>query len=166
MRHYTSFRFRLTDPKGLPLDMEGITTPGEVAVRPVLATIPAGKSQYVAYTKRTANSSITGNSAEQADRDRGGSFEKVGDGEYIYTFGTQAPAGYDRTATHTVAVWANRDLEEYELGEPYASDTFNFVPDGSEVSVVRDVVSDESCNKCHGSLTAHDQRSGVALCIT
>ncbi len=161
-----SFRFRLTDPKGLPLDMEGITTPGEVAVRPVLATIPAGKSQYVAYTKRTANSSITGNSAEQADRDRGGSFEKVGDGEYIYTFGTQAPAGYDRTATHTVAVWANRDLEEYELGEPYASDTFNFVPDGSEVSVVRDVVSDESCNKCHGSLTAHDQRSGVALCIT
>src|SRR5689334_3026370 len=43
-------RINITDPKGLPLDMAGVNTPGAVSMRLIAATIPAGQKQYVAYT--------------------------------------------------------------------------------------------------------------------
>src|SRR5436190_17211282 len=43
-------KFRLTDPRGLPLDRTGTTTPGAVGTSFVMATIPSGKTQYTAYT--------------------------------------------------------------------------------------------------------------------
>ena len=158
-------RFRTTDPKGLPLDRDGVFTPGAISTSWIAATIPAGQRQYISYTARTQTSSITGASAEQASSDSGGSYEKVGDGEYIYTFGTRAPQGFDRSATHTIGVYARRDLTEYDLDRPSNDDTFDFVPDGSEVTVVRDVVSTDTCNNCHTRLTLHGRRHSVELCV-
>src|SRR5579884_573197 len=38
----------VTDPAGLPLDINGITTPGAVSMSFIAATIPNGQTQYVA----------------------------------------------------------------------------------------------------------------------
>ncbi len=160
-----SFRFTVTDSAGLPLDIDGVTTPGPIQVRAVLAYIPAGETLFRSYFTRTVTSSITGISAEQANRDTGGTIEKVGDGEYIYAFAA-LPMPVDRTATHRVAAWANRDLEEFELGETSSADTLDFVPDGSPVTMTRMVINDQQCNACHGRLRAHDNRETVAECDT
>jgi hypothetical protein len=41
-------RVNITDPKGLPLDRDGITTPGPVSMSLIAAYIPAGQKQFVA----------------------------------------------------------------------------------------------------------------------
>jgi OmcA/MtrC family decaheme c-type cytochrome len=164
------YRFTLTDPAGQPLDRLGITSPGAVSVRSVVAVIPRNQPNnqnlYTAYTTRAQTSNITNRSEVQASFDAGGTYEKVAEGEYVYTFGTKAPAGFDAGATHSIAAWTARNLSEFELGSDDASASFHFVPDGSEVITRRDIVPDEACNKCHGSLALHDERRTVAVCIT
>ena len=164
------YRFTLQDPAGQPLDRLGVTTPGAISVRSVVAVIardqPNSQNLYTAYTTRAQTSTITNKSEVQASFDAGGTFEKVGEGEYTYTFATKAPSGFDAGATHTIAAWAARDLSEFDLGNNDASVSFNFVPDGSEVTTRRDIVPDEACNKCHGNLSAHDERRTVGVCIT
>lgn len=160
-------RIRITDPRGLPLDRLGVTTPGTVALSFVAATIPAGQKQYTAYTVRTQNSAITGRSAIQAAADTNGSFQQTADGEYTYTFGTRAPSGIDRSATHTIAVYSNRNLTELDLGTNYDDEAFNFVPDGSRVTVTRDVIKTATCNRCHDQLAFHGgARRSMEVCVT
>jgi OmcA/MtrC family decaheme c-type cytochrome len=159
--------FKITDDNGLPLDREGIYTPGSVSTSFVLARIPKGESQYVAYTTRTQTSPITGVSAIQAAADSGGAYERLSEGVYRYTFGTAIPADYDTTVTHTVVMYGSRNLTEFDLGTQYDNAEFTGVPDGSPVTVVRDVVRTETCNKCHDPLAEHGgSRREVLLCNT
>jgi len=160
-------RFKLTDPRGLPLDMAGVETPGNISVRLVAAYIPKGQTQYVAYTTRVQTSPITGASATQANYDSGGTFTKVGDGEYLYTFRTKAPPGFDPSATHAIGAWAGRDLAEFDLSsiKNYDDDVYVWVPDGSKAPVPRDVIKTATCNKCHDPLSAHDNRRSMELCV-
>lgn len=160
-------RFKLTDPRGLPLEMDGVTTPGPITARLVAAYIPKGQTQYVAYTTRVQTSPITRVSATQANYDVGGTFTRVGDGEYVYTFATKAPANFDRSATHTIGIWAARNLAEFDLQtiNNYDDDVYSWVPDGSKVTVVRDVIKTATCNKCHDPLSAHDNRRSMELCV-
>jgi OmcA/MtrC family decaheme c-type cytochrome len=160
-------RLKFTDPRGMPLDREGILTPGPISAGLIAAVIPRRQREYVAYTTRIQRSPITGQSAVQAAADSGGRWEKVADGEYIYTFGTKAPSDIDRSATHTIGVYANRNLTEFDLGINLKEVTYNFVPDGSPVQQVRDVIRTETCNKCHQSLSAHGTtgRTTVAGCV-
>src|SRR3954454_24268461 len=51
-----SVDYKITDPKGLPLDAAGITTPGAVSVSFIGAYIPKGQTQFVSYTTRTQTS--------------------------------------------------------------------------------------------------------------
>ncbi len=159
-------RFKLTDLKGLPLDISGVTTPGAVSTRFVIGTIPAGQKQYISYLTRK-QTSPSGVSATQATSDSGGTYAKVGDGEYTYTFKGKAPASFDKHATHSIGMWGARDLSEFDLDTVtnYASDIYDWVPDGSPVTVTRDVVRNETCNKCHDILQAHDERRDVRLCV-
>ncbi|MBI4873949.1 MAG: OmcA/MtrC family decaheme c-type cytochrome [Acidobacteria bacterium] len=162
----TRVQFKLTDPRGLPLDREGITTPGSVSVSFVAATIPNDKTQYTAYTTRVVTSPITRVTATQPGTDSGGTFEKLAEGEYIYRFATRAPSGFDRAATHSIGAYASRNLSEFDLGTQYDNDVFTFVPNGSKVTVVRDVVRTATCNKrCHDPLAAHGSRRKVELCV-
>lgn len=159
-------RFRIEDPKGLPLDREGIQTPGAVSVSLIAATIPNGQTQYTAYTTRVQTSPINGVSATQAAADSGGTFDKVADGEYVYTFRTKAPSSVDRTATHTIGIYGSRNLGEFDLGTDFASVVYSFLPAGGKVTTVRDVVKTSSCNKCHDELAFHGgSRKGVELCV-
>ena len=160
-------RFKLTDPKGLPLDKDGIQTPGVMALGIIAAYIPKGQTQYVAYTTRSQTSPITNKTATQAGTDSGGVFTKNADGDYTYVFKTKAPSGFDKTATHTIGLYANRDLSEFDLGIQKTDTTFDFVPNGSAVTQVRDVALTSSCNKCHDPLSAHGEtgRTSVPMCI-
>jgi OmcA/MtrC family decaheme c-type cytochrome len=161
-------RVRFTDPRGLPLDRLGVTTPGNIGASFVLAVIPKGQTTYVSYTTRVQTSPITNVAATQASADSGGTWRQVADGEYEYTFRTKAPSGYDRSATHTVHVYSNRNLSEFELGINRADTVFHFVPDASATPVARDIVKTATCNKCHDKLAAHGTggRSSMEGCIT
>ncbi|MCL4402683.1 MAG: OmcA/MtrC family decaheme c-type cytochrome, partial [Acidobacteria bacterium] len=158
--------FRLTDPKGQPLDRQGVTTPGPVSVSFIAAYIPKGATQYTAYTVRPQTSPITGATAVQASTDSGGVFAKTADGEYTYTFKTRAPQGFDTSVTHTIGAYGSRDLREFDMGTNYADAVYNFVPNGSAVTVVRDVVRTASCNKCHDQMAFHGgPRRSMELCV-
>jgi OmcA/MtrC family decaheme c-type cytochrome len=159
--------YLITDDRGLPLDRLGIVTPGAVSTSFVAAYIPKGQSQYVAYTTRTQTSPITGVSAIQASADSGGTQQQVGEGTYTYTFARALPANFDRTVTHTVAMYGGRNLTEFELGTQYSNVEYHWVPSGAAVTQVRDVVRTETCNKCHDPLALHGgSRQNVALCVT
>jgi OmcA/MtrC family decaheme c-type cytochrome len=159
-------RVLVTDPKGVALDRDGIYSPGAVAMSFIVATIPKGKTQYTSYTVRTQTSPITKGAAIQAGADSGGSFVKNDFGDYTYTFGTKAPTGFDATATHTIGVYGSRNLAEFNLGTNFASTTFNFVPAGGPVTVVRDVIKSQSCENCHDQLSFHGgSRRGMDMCV-
>lgn len=159
-------RVKVTDPKGAPLDRLGVSTPGPVSLSFVAAHIPQGQSQYVSYTIRNVTSSITNQTAMQATSDSGGTFAQVGDGEYTYTFGTRPPANLDPTTTHSIGLYARRNLAEFDLGTYGSDDVFNWVPDGSTVTVVRDIALTATCNKCHDPLALHGgSRLSYELCV-
>ncbi len=158
--------FSLADPKGVPLDMAGVKTPGPVSVSLLISYIPKGDTQYVNYTTRIQTSPITNKSATQGSTDSGGKFEAVADGTFKYTFGTKLPSGYDRTATHTIGAYSTRNLSEFNVPNNFSDDVISFVPDGSKVSAVRDVIRTATCNKCHDPLSAHGgARQKVELCV-
>ena len=50
--------FRTTDPMGVPLDREGILTPGVISTSFIAAHIPPNQTQYVAYTTRSASGAV------------------------------------------------------------------------------------------------------------
>ena len=159
-----SVAFTLTDPKGAPLDRTGVLTPGEISLNFIAAYIPKGQQQYVDYVTRTATGSVSG-TVTQAAAESDGVFAAMGDG-YRYTFSTRAPSGFDQTTTHTIGIYGSRDLNEFDLGTNYASATFDFVPSGSPVTLVRDVIRTQSCNRCHDQLSAHGgSRRGVEMCV-
>src|ERR1051326_3553489 len=161
--------YKLTDPKGLPLDAAGITTPGAVSVRFRAGVIPKGQTPDFSYTTRTQTSTITKNTAIQAGTDSGGVIKQIGDGEYLYTFKTKAAGlnggSWDPTATHRMGLYGSRNLTEFDLGTNYDSETFDFIPGGG-TPAPRDVVRTASCDKCHDSLAFHGgSRRGLDLCI-
>jgi OmcA/MtrC family decaheme c-type cytochrome len=165
-----SVDYKVTDPKGVALDPAGITTPGPVSLSFLCSYIPKGQTQFYAYTTRIQTSPITNQSAVQASTDSGGTTKQVAAGEFVYTFKTKAAgqngAAFDPTVTHRMGVYGSRNLTEFDLGTNYASATFDFVPNGSKVTVTRDVIRTASCNQCHDNLAFHGgSRQGLDLCI-
>lgn len=162
-------KFKLTDPKGVPLEREGINTPGAISTSFILAVIPNDNKFYQAYTTRLKTSTYAptaGKQARQAAADSGGTYKKIADGEYEYTLATKLPSGYDKTATHSIALYGSRNLSEFDMGTNYATDIYTFVPDGSAVKKVRDVFDVASCNKCHRDLSFHGgSRVGFDICV-
>lgn len=158
--------FKVTDTVGAGLDREGITTPGVVASSFVLARIPKGATQYTAYTVRTQVSTINGKSAVQAGTDAGGTYTRVAEGEYVYQFGTKLPADADRTVTHSILLYGSRNLTDFDLGTNYADTVFSWVPNGSPVTVTRDVIKTATCNKCHVDMGFHGgSRKSIEGCV-
>ena len=161
-----SVDIKIADNVGLPLDRNGVFSPGAVSLSFIAAHLPSEDATYVAYTTRPQTGSETGVTAIQASTDSGGSYEQLSDGLYRYTFGTKLPAGYPQNKTHAIGVYATRDLEAFRLDRQYSNDVLEFVPDGSTVTVRRDRMSTDGCNTCHDPLALHgDRRREVRLCI-
>ena len=142
-------------------------TPGAVSTSFLVAYIPKGQTQFTSYIVRTVTAVTGGATATQAAGDSGGTYQTVATGEYIYTFSTKAPSGYDPTATHRIGIYGSRNLTQWDLGTNYADTTFDWVPAGNGAKPApRDVVRTPDCNKCHDSLAAHGgSRKSVQLCI-
>jgi len=157
--------FDIKDDKGLPLDMDGVYTPGEIRVSFVISRIPAGKDQYESYITRLVEAEINDNTAIQPTSDSGGTMEEIEIGSYRYTFRNKLPADYDRSATHSIGFYSDRDLEDYGLETPMDDGVVTFVPDGGEVQQIRDIVPNEACARCHDPLVAHGRRHSIELCV-
>jgi hypothetical protein len=158
--------FRISDPRGLPLDRDGIFTPGPVETSFILSFIPEGDTAYVAYTTRVATSPITGESAVQASTDSGGTYTTVEAGTYTYKFATVLPEDFDVDATHTMGMYARRDLTEFNLDRYVANELDHFIPSGTGTPMPRDIVSTATCNGCHDPLAIHGgSRQEVGLCV-
>src|SRR4051812_30861845 len=162
--------YKLADPKGLPLDLTGVQTPGAVSVSFILAYIPKGETQFYSYTTRTQTSPITKVAANQAGADSGGTTQTVAIGEYVYTFKAKAVGkdggAFDAAATHRLGVYGSRNLTEFDLGTNYDTETLDFVPSGAKVASTRDVIKNATCNKCHDDLAFHGgSRKGIELCV-
>jgi OmcA/MtrC family decaheme c-type cytochrome len=168
--------FRITDNNNQPLDRLGVETPGAVSTSWQLARINPGDTQYTSYVTRTRTSQITGQPVVQATSETTGTYTSLGSGVYKYTFATRLPSGYPADATHTVGVFAVRDLRTlaeqlglYQLvktGFYVSNATHNFVPSGGAVTQVREVVSTAACNQCHDPLALHGgRRRDTKLCI-
>jgi hypothetical protein len=137
--------FSLQDPGGLPLDIEGVFTPGPVDMRYYLTYIPMGEEFKVRYTEST--------------RDRDGDLTVLEDGMYTYKFATVLPADYQQDATHTLGLVGRRDLQEFNLDRYVDNVVHNFVPSGNGDPVPRDIVTTETCNgRCHDPLAEHGGR--------
>jgi OmcA/MtrC family decaheme c-type cytochrome len=160
-------QFSMTDPKGVGLDRDGILTPGTVSSSFILARVPKSSRYFQSYTTRVKTSTDgSGKTATQAAADTGGSYSKVSDGVYMYTFGTKLPGNYDKDALTTVGIYGSRNLTEFDMGTNYASTTFNFVPDGSAGTPLRDVIRWTSCSKCHADDGFHGgSRRGMDMCV-
>jgi OmcA/MtrC family decaheme c-type cytochrome len=159
-----------TDDAGQPLDRAGNVTPGTLSTSFILAWYDGGMRQYTAYTTRKQTSPITGVTATQAGTDSGGSYQDLDIGHAIYTFGTALPEGYDITKTHTLGIYATRDLINVAGGfftkNYYANVEHDFRPDGAAVTDVWNLLSNEACNTCHNPLSAHGgARRDVKLCV-
>lgn len=140
--------YSIKDPAGLPLDHDGITTPGEVDMRFTLANIPMGQEQKV----RIAYEDIDADS----NRRPTGTLTPLGDGVYTYKFDLALASDLD--TTHTLVLGSRRDLGEFDLDRYAANDLYDWVPSGMYDPVPRDVVTTETCNRCHDPLTMHGSR--------
>jgi OmcA/MtrC family decaheme c-type cytochrome len=162
--------FTLSDGDGVPVDLEGRSTEGEVTVRFIAAWLDQDATgealQYTAYTTRTQTSPITGDTAIQAGTDQGGTFEAidVNQGKFRYTFGTTIDT-FDPSLTHTIAAYATRTVGNNPRA--VANVEYDFLPAGGSATVTRDVVTNAACNGCHEQLEAHGgSRQDIKLCVT
>jgi len=78
--------------------------------------------EYTAYTTKV-NSGPAVPSTNQPSADSGGVTTNLAPGQYQYVFQAKAPGGFDQTATHTIGIYASRDLTKFNLGTNYASTT-------------------------------------------
>jgi OmcA/MtrC family decaheme c-type cytochrome len=156
-----------TDDLDQPLDRAGKVTPGALTVSLVLAWYDAGARQYTAYTTRVQTSPITNVTATQAAADAGGTFTDLELGHATYKFRTALPAGYDRTKTHTVAIYATRATTAIVGKNYFANVEYDFRPDSQPVTQKWDEIPQAACNRCHNPLSAHGgSRQDVKLCVT
>lgn len=156
--------YTVADPQGLPLDINGVYTPGPLSLRYVAAYIPKTATQYTAYTT-TTTAGVTG-SITIGGTDSGGVLTQLDSGKYQYVFKTKAPTGFDPNATTSIGVFGSRNMSAFGIPNNYSTNVFTFVPDGSKVTHVRDVVRTTSCDSCHDQLSAHGgSRRDTALCI-
>ena len=155
------------DDLGQPLDRAGVLTPGAISMSFILSWYDAEHRNFVTYTTRPQTSPITGDTAIQASTDSGGSFEDLEMGRVRYTFGTELPSGYDPSVTHTVGIYASRNLTDTPLATTqYDNVEHDFVPDGGPVVEMWEGMLDATCNSCHEQLAFHGgSRRDVKLCM-
>jgi OmcA/MtrC family decaheme c-type cytochrome len=164
--------FKVTDGNNTPLDIEGRFSKGTVSFMFALAWLDQGLTadggpvplKYQAYNTETLTSPITNVTGDVPWMDQGGTLTLLSwqDGLYSYKFGDTIPLTHvDRT--HTLGMTATRLVDGVAH---VANAVHDFIPQGGAVTVTRDVVSQQSCNNCHGSLKAHGGMiKDVRMCI-
>jgi OmcA/MtrC family decaheme c-type cytochrome len=171
---YTVATLEITDPNGLPVHPDDL-----IGIRFMLASIEVdettGQTSYNNYFTRTQTGepyTINGVTLEPAletwdnpDRESGGTWTEEETGVYTYTFGMTVPSDYDRSATHVLALYAEKDPIGRH-GESISNIVYSWVPDGSPVETTRLISDTETCNKCHDPLALHGGvRQEYVVCL-
>jgi len=138
--------FTVTDPSELPLDMDGVYTPGVISIRFFISYIPVGEEQPVTYVFRSNG---------RPTSDSSGTYTSTELGTYTYRYNTALPADYAKDATTIISAVASRDLGEFDLARYDDYDLVYFVPDGSTEPMPRDVVDSSACKRCHDPFPGH-----------
>jgi hypothetical protein len=99
--------YSIQDPGGLPLDAEGVYTPGEVDMRFTLANISMGEEQKarLAYERTSRGNGV---------------LTSVSPGVYKYKFETVLTSDLD--TTHTLVLGFRRDLRDFDMDRYTAND--------------------------------------------
>ncbi|MGZ8869320.1 MAG: OmcA/MtrC family decaheme c-type cytochrome, partial [Thermoanaerobaculia bacterium] len=163
----------LTDNMNQPLDRLGQVTPGPISLSFILAYWDPDTREYTAYTTRNATPSAGSPRAGtpavvQAGTDSGGQTVDLSIGKVKYTFAKVLPENFDRTKTHTLGIYATRNLNDFILNKRYyANVEHDFRPDGATVTAKWDKIRDAaSCLNCHDPLAIHGgSRRDVKLCV-
>lgn len=141
---------------------------------PVINGEPARWQNYIVGAR-------SGGMAASQERNRSGSlwgtFTNNENGTYSYAFATDLAAAdcpdpctdhegkpmdlsYQATYTHRISIQqGNRDL-------PLVNFVYDYVPDGSDVSMMREITKTENCNACHDRIAVHGTRFETKLCVT
>jgi OmcA/MtrC family decaheme c-type cytochrome len=160
----------LTDDMDQPLDRLGKTTPGAISISCIMGWYDPATRQYANYVVRTvtapANSPRPGAKAQQAGADSGGPWVDLATGWAKYTFATALPADYDKAKTHTLGIYATRNLTDIVGKSYYANVEYDFRPDGTKPTETWDKINTAtSCNNCHDPLAMHGgSRRDAKLC--
>jgi OmcA/MtrC family decaheme c-type cytochrome len=103
----------------------------------------------------------------QASADSGGTWTDHAIGHSSYRFKTVLPENYDQTKTHTLAIYATRNLNAIIGKNYYDNIVHDFRPDEATVTEFWDKTIEGNCNVCHNPLAAHGgSRQDVKLCVT
>jgi OmcA/MtrC family decaheme c-type cytochrome len=164
-------QLRFVDDLGQPLDRAGVLTPGTLSISFLIAWYDPVHIDFVNYITRPQTSPITHVTANQASTDSGGTWNDTGLGEATYTFGEALPAGFDRTKTHRLGIYATRVIDLTDpitISKTYVDDEIeDFRPDGQAVTQTWDATTFATCNQCHDPLSAHGEtgRQDPRLCV-
>jgi hypothetical protein len=123
-----SVDYKVADPNGAALDSAGTVTPGAISLSFLAAYIPSGQAQFASYITHSVTAANSSATATQATSDSGGTTTTVAQGEYIYTFKTKAPSGFNPNATTRIGIYGSRNLTQFDLGTDYADTTTSFHP--------------------------------------
>lgn len=162
--------FRLTDAAGIAITPStasaAASDPNRARVRMTLARIDVDPETSNGFTTTfTRYENLVLNSSSLPSYDTTGAFALVdaATGTWTYTFAKKLPAGFPTDLTHTVGAQVQRTFAGESL---IANPIFNFVPNGSAVTTVREDVTTADCNGCHNPLQAHGGgRREVKLCV-
>jgi OmcA/MtrC family decaheme c-type cytochrome len=163
----TRVTVNVTDGAGQPM------TPDDFSATFILAAIMEDASGQVYYkdyfTRATKGATYVLDGAtvqpvmattNQPVGDSGGTWEELGPGVWMYTFGKAVPVDYDKSSTHVLAVYAYPPDRNAMANVAYA-----FVPDGGTPEL-RQVSNTETCNRCHDPLAAHGgPRQELIVCM-
>jgi hypothetical protein len=144
-----SVDYRIADPKGLPLDRDGITTPGAVSVS-FLVHISRRDRRSFTPTPRAPDQPHHQGDGDSGWRGFRRDHQEGGDGEYLYTFATKAKGqtgAWDPDSHHRVGIYGSRNLTEFDLGTNFDYDVSTWIPAGGVPNNTRDVIRTATCNK-------------------
>jgi OmcA/MtrC family decaheme c-type cytochrome len=180
-------RFKITDASGNPIDLKSEIAAANAKPAGIPNTVPrftlavrddrgdftsyyASTVQPKAYTPPAGSTPPPAAPATQATFQPPSSapwpvndLAQQDDGSWVLTLGTTQVSGLDRTKPHQVAGWAVRTTAQ---GQDIAPASFAFTPSGGTPATRFQTITDEGCNRCHGTVQAHGTRRGVQLCIT
>jgi len=140
--------FKISSTQDLALSISDLELEGAVSVNLTLAYIKdqTQYTEYENYLLENVENPDTQESFKQAGYDFNGTLTEEEKGTYLYKFSRPISVSYDATATHTAGLSVSRTFQDRLFT---ANATFDFVPDGSELPLIKDISESETCNACH-----------------
>jgi len=165
-----TFDFAATDAAGNPveIDLTEASRPDRLAyIRFAIAKLDPGTNgdadSWFNYMESSLGTTSSRNPENLTDN---------GGGNYTYAFEDNAVLAADflDNTTHRVAIQVSSlNASDFSANPnasaPFTNATFDFVPDGSAVTLTKEVVTTGACNACHNPLRIHGSRVEIDYCV-